>query len=125
MPAQETTHRFQKAVVWPFSSYDRYGEVIVGQPVEISVRWENTRKEAKDARGNTVFIEAVVHVNQVIPLYSHMWEGTLEDWYGTGSSGNEVNLMEVLVYRETPDIKGRAIRRIAECSRYRATQTTE
>ncbi len=125
MPAQETTHRFQKAVLWPFASYNRYAEVLVGAPDEIDVRWENTRHEAKDSKGNTVFIEAVVHVNQIIVIYSRMWLGELEDWYGVGSAGDDTNLMEVVIYRETPDIKGRAIRRIAELVRYKSQHTTE
>lgn len=122
MPPPETFCRHQKAVLWARTGTDDYGQPIVAAPVEIDVRWDGpTRREVLDAQGNTIAIDAEVSCIQTIKVGSVMWLGKLTDWYGTGSAGTEVGLMEVKLYREVPDIKGREIRRTVSLMRLNDT----
>jgi len=113
MPGLETNDLLQQAVLMPFIGYDSYGQPAVGAPVQINVRWLTKRREVVDAKGNTVAFDAIAIVGQRIDLGSHLWLGQLADWVGTGSGSSHLDqeLMEVKTYYETPDIKGRAIRR--------------
>lgn len=100
--------------MWPFTGYDSYGQPTVGQPVQIPVRWIFEKREAVDPKGNTITLDGTVIVARDIDIGSHMWLGELADWYGTGSGSNfpDELLYEVKTFQKTPDIKGRAIRRI-------------
>jgi hypothetical protein len=103
--------RFQTAVLWPADGHDPYGQPKVGCPEEITVRWVSKSRQATDANGNPITLDATVIVVQDVDPGSAMWLGTLEDWYGTGSAGQESGVMEVVTFDKTPDIKNRAIRR--------------
>lgn len=110
MPSQETSHRHQTALYFPFAGVDDYGQPIVSSsPTELSVRWEFGRAETTDPQGNTVVVDAIVHVDRRITVGSEMWLGELEDWIGTGSgsAGSDDEVMRVVSYNETPDVKGR------------------
>ena len=121
MPEQEmdSAWRLQTAVLWPCSGRDNYGEPQVGSPVEILVRWITKRMEALDALGNTIALDAQAVVNQEIAVGSLMWLGTLASWQGTGSAVQPSDLMQVKIYDEATDLKGRATRRTAGLMRFR------
>ena len=124
MPDMEISGLHDTAVLWPASTYDNYGELTIGSPVEIPCRWVESKRETRDAQGNIVVIDATVIVKQDIAIGSQMFLGTLNAWYGTGTgSGLEPNnLMVVHSFSKTEDIKGRAIRRSVNLMRYRDDQ---
>lgn len=110
MPAQEGSHRKQKAILWEKTGIDAYGQPkVAAVPVEIMVRWNTNRRNVLMPDGNTIALEGDAVVDQVIESGSRMWLGALRDWYGTGSSsGNsDEELMEVVAYKDTPDVKAR------------------
>lgn len=124
MPAPEGAFRRQDAVLWPASGHNDYGERQVGEPVELRVRWNTTRQEAVAPDGNTVQLTAVVVVDRVIEVGGLMYLGTLEEWYGTGSAGDDSELHQIITYRETPDLKGRFIRRTVGLMKWKDTLPT-
>lgn len=111
MPNQETSHRFQTALLWPYAGIDDYGQPIVSStPQEIRVRWEHTRTEMTDPQGNTIVVDATAVVAQKVTIGSEMWLGDYaDDWLGTGSGsgGDDDEVMRVVAYDEVPDVKGR------------------
>ncbi len=123
MPAQELSHRFQDAVLWPAVGYDDYGQVKVGAAVELvaaegtGVRWTNTRTEALDPEGNTISLDASAVVDRLIPVGSIMFLGTYDEICGTSSSNQ--SLMQVKTYDEAPDIKNRVTAREVGMMRFR------
>ena len=123
MPFQEFDRRYrvQAAVLWAAVSpvsYDRYGQTLVSAPVEIKVRWLTCRREVLDSKGNTIALDAEAVVGQQIPVGSRMWFGSLSSWAGTGSGLPDKEVHEVKVYHETPDVKGRAVRRTVGLMRW-------
>lgn len=111
MPSQEKRNRKQSALLWAVAGKDRFGNPTHDSPIEIKVRWETGQSTGLDPDGNTITIDATAIVNQVIEAGSLMWLGTLEDWYGTGSGGDDDLLMHVVNYSDVPDIKARNSRK--------------
>ena len=134
----ETDSRNQKAVLWPALGYDKFGKLVVDNPVSLDpangsgVRWNTVRKERLDPKGNTITIDAVVVVNRKIANGSCMFLGSISDWVGTGTGtgsgvGTEAEVMQVYEYHETPDIKGGdplAVRRTVDLMRFRGKPPT-
>jgi hypothetical protein len=118
MPPLETDDLVHKAVLWGRAGTDRYGRPKVGAPEELDVRWNWRRTEATDQAGNEVALDADVAVDRRIAPGSKMWRGELADWYGTGSAGDDSELMEVVTYQEVDDVKGRETRRTVGLKRY-------
>lgn len=121
MPRPEQSHRREKAVLWPFASFDQFGERTVGYPQEISVRWVPKQREILDKQGNSISLDAQAVVNEQVPIGSLMWLGELQDWMGssTVSDGEAVPIMEVMSFDRTPDIKNRVSARTLGLMRYR------
>lgn len=92
----------QKAVLWVAEGVDNYGSYKVNSPVEISVRWEENRNEVTDNLGNTIVTDAVIHVNREIVVGSILWLGELID-----VATPPVNLKQVVIYEEVPNLKAR------------------
>lgn len=115
MPLLEIADCFQKIVLWSFTGYDTYGQPTVAAPVQIVGRWIVQKSEAVDPKGNTIALDGTVIVTQDIAIGSHLWLGNLNDWYGTGSGLSQADelLYEVKTFQTTPDVKGRALRRVA------------
>lgn len=104
MPPQELAFRTQKAVLWPRESFDPFGKPVVGDPVEISVRWEEELAVTAQATGAT----GMLIVDRQIPTRSSMWLGELANWSGVRPDEDETgSIMEVIEYHEIPDLKGR------------------
>lgn len=125
MPPIETMEMHQKAVLWPMTGYDTYGQPQVSSiPIEISVRWEWKHEEEKSTDRYQVLLDAMVVVDRAIEEGSNMWLGTLSDWYGTGSSGEDSEVLQVKFYNEIPDLKDRCIRRTVGLSFFRDKPAT-
>lgn len=111
MPAIEYVDTPQIAILWPCSGVDAYGkpQIDVNNPIELSVRWERSNEEILDPDGNTIKLDASVVVDRKIRVGSLMWLGELDDWVGTGSGSGQLDteLMEVVGYKNIPDLKGR------------------
>ena len=122
MPPPEEAHRHQDALLWVKVGVDGYGQEIVSAPIELKVRWEFTRRDILDPDGNRVTVDAMVVTNRVISIGSTMWLGTLEEWQlGSGSGGLDDEVMQVVVYMQSPDVKNRSTRREVGLSKYRDT----
>lgn len=125
MPAfEKNKDRYQAAVLWEYVGHDRYGEAVVGDPTEIRVRWVGTETEMVAADGSTVTFDASAIVDRKIPLESHMWEGELHNWTGTGSGVGDEKIYVVKAYNEASDIKNRHHRRSVGLMRLRGTKIT-
>lgn len=130
MPYQETAFRRQKALLWPKTGTDRYGQPTQGPAQEIEVRWNNNLKSTLDRDGNEIAVDAVAIVAQDITEGSIMWLGhsiwAYAEWFGisgtgsgSGSVGTATELMEVVSFRKVKDLKGRAIKRTVGLARYK------
>ena len=106
MPVPELNGRHQTAVLWELAGRDEYDEPRIHSPLEITVRWEETRRESRDAEGNTIIIDAQVMTDREIRPGSIMRLGTLAEW-----TDEQRGLKQVISYDETPDIKGRYFQR--------------
>lgn len=127
MPSIEVASLYQEAVLWPLIGYNLYGEPVVGDPVQIPVRWENKRTMWTDPKGDSVILDATVFVAESVPVLSRMWLGSIEDWVGTAFVGTgtavDDEIMQVLSCDSIPDIKGRIVGRVLGLMRLRATET--
>jgi hypothetical protein len=124
VPPPERASLKQKAVYWAVSGRDAYNEPTLAPPVEIPVRWETQRGETTDASGNEIATDATAYLMQRVTLGSNLWLGTLAEWSATGSGGQDTELMEVVSYSETPDIKGRVASRSVQLRRFRNANPT-
>lgn len=125
MPAFETMDLHQTAVLWTKEGTDDYGQPLrsaTGE--EISVRWETGRRQGLDGQGSVVAHDASVVVDRLVGIGSLMWLGTFDDLPGTGTPNlrtPDSDVMEVVDYYETPDIKNRNIRRVVKLIRHSDT----
>lgn len=115
MPAQELAFRKQKAVLFAVTGFDRYGEGVFAAPVEIDVRWNDRSREALSPQGRTRVFDAEAVLDRDVVEGSLLWLGRLKDFVGT----NNDDIMQVIKFDATPDIKGRAVFRLAKLMRYK------
>lgn len=131
MPALEGMGRHQKAVLWEKTGVDRYGETVRATPVELDVRWEEGSTDMLLPDGTKVKLEGVVVTNRAVPEGSLMWLAPnaalspLEQWYGTGSAGDDSGVMMVHSKDTAPDLKGRNVRYELNMVKYRDTLPDE
>lgn len=102
MPDLESIDRPRKAVLWPATGVDGFGQPTVGAPVELDVMWNGVTREVRDPNGNSVTIDATVHVDRAVAKGSIMWLGALTD-----VPTPVVDAMQVWTYNGTEDLKGR------------------
>lgn len=119
MPAFETMDLHDTAVLWVRSGKDKYNEPTVTAPIEVMVRWTFTDSRMVNKNGDEVQLDAEVVVSRDVPYDSLLWLGTLSDWQGVGSGGQDTELMQVKVKRYAQDIKGRNTRRTLGLMRYK------
>ena len=129
MPPLETiVDKYQLAVLWPrllvngLPASDDYGQPRVGAAQEIGVRWKDVHKEALDPKGNTITIDAEVAYAGDLTIGSVMWKGKLADLSPGQVPAN--NVMQVVVFNWTPDVKGRNIRQTYGLMRLKDTLPT-
>lgn len=119
MPDPETDDRYQAAVLWAKTGVDRHGEVTVAEPEQLLVRWQTGQAEALAPDGTPIALDAKVVLDRRVGIGSLLLLGELDDWYGTGSVGDDVELMQVATYSEVPDLKNRVARRTVGLVKYR------
>lgn len=108
-------------MLWERTGYDRYGDPVVADPVELRVRWEEKQDEYVDDKGTSRSIDAVVTVRRYLPVNSLMWEGRLVSY-----SEAQVNTrLEVTYCEKIPDLKGRVTGYWAGLTRFRDTNPAD
>lgn len=120
MPPVETVDFLHYAVLWRRTGQNRFGKPIIAVPSQIRCRWIESTQEKVDAQGNTITISGQVYVNTDIPIGSLMWKGKLLDLLGTDQHPSG-NVMQVISFSSTPDLKGRNHRKMATIARYMDT----
>ncbi len=118
MPSQESSHRFEKAVLFPRTGVDGYGKYVVGDAEEIQVRWTVTPSERVDKETNATVISGKCRVNRDVLVGSRIFQGTMDEWLGTGTGANDNMLMDVTVSEKTPDLKARFHSRVLTVMRH-------
>ena len=113
MPQVELQSRYQKCVLWAKAGVDPLGRYTVLAPVELTVRWEEKRRQATDPKGNTIGIDATVILDQEIAVGSVMRLGRLADLPAVPD-----NLKQVAMFNDITDIKGRSAFRTVGLIRY-------
>jgi len=112
MPPLESLDRYEDALLWNATGEnDEHGDPTVNEtPVEIKVRIVRRRKQSVNPEGNTIGIDAMVHSDRAIAIGSRLWEGTLDEWTGTGSGDTTTKVWYVATDETALDIKGRSRR---------------
>jgi hypothetical protein len=106
MPTLERTFRYETITLWEASEEtDTHGRNKVLSPVEITVRWDDTRTQSRDAQGNTVIWDVKLVAERKIAIGSYVREGRLRDVPNPPD-----NLHRVDSQNAVPDIKGRNVR---------------
>jgi hypothetical protein len=116
MPAPESDYRFQTAQLWERVGTDEYGEPKVSERESLQVRWENKQRQMIGPNGQPVAVDATVIVTCDIANGSIMWLGCVDDL-----PDDEIplsNLMEVVAFDNTPDVKGRVFRKVVGLKRF-------
>lgn len=119
MPAPETSNLEQTAILWPPTGIDKYGEKIIGTPEEIDVRWVNSVMDFVDDFGTSIKVDTAIVTDRSIESGSLLYLGTLEEWYGTGSSGDSDRLMVVKSQKTVPDMRNRETYNLVGLVRYK------
>src|SRR5262245_11016079 len=117
MPAFETADRHEDAVLWTVTGTTRNGEPIVGSPEGIRVRWQRENVIISDPLGQPVKLDAFVVVDRAVPVGSLLWLGRLADY--NPAANNEI--MEVILFKESPDLKARNRRRILGLMKFKGS----
>lgn len=106
MPPPEEAFQYEKAILWRKTSQDRYNETLIGDPEELDVRWDWTRRLVRTATVDQQPIDAIAEVKERIPVGSLMVLGTLEDVQaGTGDDDFPSERLEVITCDEVKDVK--------------------
>lgn len=129
-PRPETADRHRKAVLWPVSVAGVTADgtrVISSTPIQLDVRWQTGETEALDPQGAPIAVDATVVVDQVITTGGIMWLGALLDLPGTANPLERWptgDIMQVITFNESYDIKGRVPRRVVGLMRLSDTFPT-
>jgi hypothetical protein len=102
----ETDDLLHYGVMWSVQGADSFGVPRVSAPVEFRCRWQLGKGVANSSSSNVHNLVGKAAVDQVIPLEVIVWKGRLEDLPSTPE-----NLMEVVGYKESEDIKCENVRR--------------
>lgn len=144
MPPFTQKYCTQDAVLWRAKGKDRFNELIIDSPESIKVRWEQSDREILDDKGNKIRLDGQVVVKERIPINSLLYLGTASEFVTdplgmtqggvlglsqggvlyievSGSGLEGVEILQVVIYTEIPDVKGRRIRRTAGLIRYKET----
>jgi hypothetical protein len=70
-PPIEVCDLIGRAVVWPWLGIQQNNEILVGEPVEVPVRWTWGRTSMVNAEGTRVAVDAKVVVDRPIPRGHH------------------------------------------------------
>ena len=113
MPSIATMERNEYAVYWETIGLNKFGKPTISPPIEIRVRWENSKSTMIGKDRQPLAIDATVVVDRELVDDSILWLGKLEDLPTTPS-----NLMQIKTLTSVTDIKGKHTRRVAYASEY-------
>lgn len=119
MPQLAIKRAVQSALYWAKVGH-KNDQVVVDAPAELKVRWNNKRREIRDANGAIIALEAQVVVNRELVPGSLVWHApelesvngqtALQQWHGAGiEPGWDVFSVETV--DEVPNIKTRFTQR--------------
>jgi hypothetical protein len=131
VPPLEDDDLLQCAVFWPLLKVDAYANPILGQPVQLDVRWMDVQSIVMDPKGNTIGVDVTIVVNEDIeqfndprdPFYRTIIDGMITQNTLYGPTGvltvtPTTGLYWIKTYNKTPDIKNRFNRRVVGAVRY-------
>jgi hypothetical protein len=119
MPGPEVRSLNDYAVLWAASAVGEYGRNSVSAPVEIKVRWEDSRQQSTDPQNVVESRPATVYVDRDITINSVLWHGRLQDVPTVFTE-----LYKVTGSDFTPDIKNRVTQRTVTLTRHGGTLPT-
>lgn len=117
MPGPEYRDRYQYACLWEKNGVNTYGVATHDDPIEIRVRWNDTKSENRDPQSENQAFDAQVVVFRDIEIDSLMWLGRLSA-LGTDLTP-AADWMQVVKVTGAKDIKGRNQQRGVFLMRYR------
>lgn len=126
MPDPFTAFLHQTCVCWPRLPADGYGEPKVGFPEELPCCWVWTKSDGSDATSERRSNYASVDLDREVVLGSQMWLGSLSD-LPPGTSPDEflTELMEVVEFSATPDIRGMSFKYGAKLRRFKGARSED
>ena len=95
----------QTAVYWPFESVNQFGKKVVGDPVEIDVRWEDASEEFLDSGGERQMSNAVVYVDRDIVLGGILMLGVITDITDDVDIKENEGAWEIRKFEKLPNLK--------------------
>lgn len=114
----ETSERHDYAVYWQHVGQDKFGKPIVLAPIELQVRWENSKSTMMGKDRQPLAVDSIVVVDRDLVDDSILWLGRLADFT------TPTNLCQIKTFTSVGDLKGRHTRRVAYCSKYGNTLPT-
>lgn len=115
MPYPEQDYRFQRAVLWRYIGDDEYGNPVVQEGIDITVRWEDKQIQIIGPNGQPMSLDATVESIKEIPINSILWKGSTSSI----STIDEITgFMQVVTQDKTPDVKARVFRLTYGLKRY-------
>lgn len=105
----------QTAVYWASPTDDGYGNFVYADPVEISVRWEDSTEVITDSKGQERVSKAEVIVLQDVVEQGLLFLGDIADLDSTEEDDPTTidGAYPVVRFDKTPGIKGRSFLRKA------------
>ncbi len=102
MPPLERQFRTRKAVYWEAAGVDGDNQPLVKEPVELTVRWVEDRRQGVGAQGQPIAIDVTLEVDRELVVGSVLWKGALADMPATPTG-----LKQVVAVSVVDDVKGR------------------
>lgn len=126
MPRPDNAMMPHRAVLWRKAGADESGNTVLSAPEEIRLRWNKKRTEALQPDGTRISVDATVRTRVDLVVGDQLWLApdpaldALEQWYGTGSGGHDNEVMEVVGFNWTSDVKGRNVERLSGLNKYQS-----
>lgn len=109
MGVQQIVERFAKqtSVYWGSPSIDGYGGFTFDDPVEISVRWEDSTKVITDNMGKEIVSMARIMLTQDVEEQGYLYLGELTDLTAAQKANPMLieTAFEIKRFDKVPDIK--------------------
>lgn len=124
MPALETMDCKERVTLWTFSGEtDIHGQRLVNDPVEVRVRWVDTRTDPLAPQQGFVPGDVRISIGRNVPIGSLFCRVPLEDVLGTGTADyfEDGGLMELKSLVKANDLKERHTRWEGTLMRYKGS----
>jgi len=95
--------RKQQAVYWSPSSYDGFGQPVMGTAVQITCRWEDVHEQFLDVDGQDQTSNARVYVSQDVSLGGYLWLGDIASKPSDPKTDNDA--WEIRKFENLPNFK--------------------